>query len=163
MHAHKTVLRLPAEIARSANQAGGMQPAATASQSTDEEEEDVAEERASWSFERQTGAACADGGKGNAPSTSRARVLHVGCTHLDDLAGAPLFAAEMLVAGVVAQWQKPIDTLSKAGRAFDVSRASGSWRLALPSALLLRYHARSCSSFRWHACLTRGTGGLAWL
>lgn len=69
------------EIARSANQAGGMQPAATASQSTDEEEEDVAEERASWSFERQT--------------------------------------AEMLVAGVVAQWQKPIDTLSKAGRAFD--------------------------------------------
>ncbi len=30
-------------------------------------------------------------------------------------------AAEMLVAAVVAQWQKPIDTLSKAGRAFDVS------------------------------------------
>ena len=29
--------------------------------------------------------------------------------------------AEELVAALVAQWQKPIDTLGKAGRAFDVS------------------------------------------
>lgn len=36
-------------------------------------------------------------------------------------------AAEALVAALVAQWQKPIDTLGKAGRAFDVS-----WPPCLP-------------------------------
>ena len=34
-------------------------------------------------------------------------------------------AAEALVAALVAQWQKPIDTLGKAGRAFDVSGGGG--------------------------------------
>jgi hypothetical protein len=43
--------------------------------------------------------------------------------------------AEALVAAVVAQWRRPIDTLGKAGRAFDVSLPS---HLLRPAALLLR-------------------------
>lgn len=78
-------VRKRGELARSANRAGAAaqqaQPEATAPQQPAEDEDEAAEERAGWSFERQT--------------------------------------AEALVSELVQKWQKPIETLSKAGRAFD--------------------------------------------
>lgn len=49
--------------------------------------------------------------------------------------------AEALVAALVQQWQKPIDTLSKAGRAFDV-RGVFFEVVILASATYARTHAR---------------------
>lgn len=148
--------RCAAELARSANSAGAVpqqpQPDAAASQqSRDEEEDEAAEERAGWSFERQTGGP----GPGPGPAwrhvsaCAAPRTAATGCTRvcrrgtgLSERAlrccvlAAP--AAEALVSELVQKWQKPIDTLSKAGRAFDVRAPTLCQRRTIGGAGVLR-------------------------